>query len=243
MITLRLLLAHMIGDYTLQTGEIARLKAKGWKGLFLHFAIITIASGVLVAGRFPYWWAWTIVLGIIHLLIDQYRTFRLKNLSAELSLPYLIFDQTIHLSTIIVIARAGAGETPSDAWRLLASKPSADVIWIVLTILAIFLIWTTAVMELAVLRTFHKAFGISPPSSIVPLDRLFGAAERLIGAAILLTPHPIVYPIVFVPRLYWCLCCTPESVPPSVCGTRTLISALMAAGVGLLLLRMGIHLP
>jgi hypothetical protein len=242
MVTIRLLLAHMIGDYALQTGEIARLKAKGWQGLFVHFCIVTAASGLLVAGKFPYWWAWTLLLGIIHILVDQYRTFRLKDLRPVLSLPYLLFDQGLHLITIFAIAGIGAGESVQDVWLSLNGMPREDDLWCVLTIFAIILIWTTAVLEMSVLRTFHRPYRISPPVNIEPLDRLLGAGERLVGTALLLTPYPFLYPLAFIPRLYWGLRHSPERLPPSVYGTRAVISALVALGVGLLLRRMRIEI-
>lgn len=40
---LRLLLGHMVGDYILQTGSIARAKNESWQALLLHVSIVSAA--------------------------------------------------------------------------------------------------------------------------------------------------------------------------------------------------------
>ncbi|MCS7222798.1 MAG: DUF3307 domain-containing protein [Anaerolineae bacterium] len=236
MVTLRLILAHMIGDYVLQTGEIARNKAEGWRGLLLHVTIVTLVSGVLVMGMFPYWWAWVIVLGVLHLLIDQYRTFRVRNLKPQLYLPYLIFDQVVHLATILTVAYAGARETPADLWRVLRQPLDLTVSWPIPVIMAIFLIWTAAVLEMEAVRAFSQRCKIPPPHSILLPDRLFGAAERLVAVALLLSPLPAFYLIAFLPRLLWHLRYRSGQGNFWNCGVRTTVSMLAATGVGLFFL-------
>ncbi len=238
MITLRLLLAHMIADYALQTDWIARRKLQGWPGLLVHFAIVTVASGILIAGMIPYWWGWTLFLGTLHLLIDQYRTFHARDIKIEWSLPYLLFDQATHLLTISVIAQAAANETPRDVWRLLSRSPDITAVWPFFATLAIFLIWTTAVLELEAVRVLSRLRKTPPPTGILPLDRLFGASERLIAIALLLSPYPALSPAAFLPRLYWCLRYMPGSGSLVACEVRTLVSALATAGVGFALLHL-----
>jgi hypothetical protein len=233
MVTLRLILAHMLGDYALQTGGIVRYKAEGWPGLLLHITIVTLVSGALVMGMFPYWWAWVIVLGILHLLIDQYRTFRARNLRPSLSLLYLLFDQVVHIVTIFTIAYAGARETPADFWRALHQPLNPTVFWFLLLIMAIFLIWTTAVLEMEVVRAFSGRCKIPPPSGILLWDRLSGATERLVAVALLLSPLPALYLIAFLPRLFWRLRYDSEQGSFWNCGIRMTVSVLSATGVGL----------
>ncbi len=236
MVTLRLILAHMIGDYALQTGGIARYKAEGWPGLLLHVAIVTIASGALVAGMFPYWWAWAMVLGVLHLLIDQYRTFRARKLKPQLSLLYLLFDQTVHLVTIFTIARAGAHETPADVWRVLRQPSNIAAWWPISAIMTIFLIWTTAVLEMEVVRMLSQTCKIPPPNSILPLDRLFGASERLIAVALLLSPLQALYLAAFLPRFLWHLWHGHGQETLLSCEIRTAVSILSATSIGLFFL-------
>ncbi len=236
MVTLRLLLAHMLGDYTLQTGKIARYKAQGWWGLLLHVAIVTTASGLLVAGMFPYWWLWILVLGLLHLFIDQLRTFHVRNIKAELSLFYLLFDQTLHFLTIVFIAWAGAQESPLEVWRLLIYSSDLGKLWPILVILLIFLVWTVAVLEMEAVRTLSSVCKIPPPREVLPLDRLIGANERLLAVALLISPFPGVYPAVFLPRLLWSLRHQAKRESVFACSVRTVVSMLSATGVGLLLM-------
>lgn len=235
MITLKLLLAHMIADYALQTGRIAEEKAKGWKGLFRHLAIVVLASGFLTAGQFPYWAAWILLLGVLHLLIDQYRTFYIRDLSPARSLAYFVLDQTLHLVTLMVVALAGAGETPARVWAVLSQRPCVEGYWVMWGIWGIFLIWTAAVLEMEVLKAVSYRCQIQPPRRIDPLDRLFGASERLVATALYLARLGPLFPVAFLPRLYWAVRWPRPGVSRRAQLVTTLVSALCALAAAVVL--------
>jgi hypothetical protein len=93
-----------------------------------------------------------------------------------------------------------------------------------------------------VVRALSRPCKTLPPTGILPLDRLFGASERLIAVALLFSPYPALSLAAFLPRLFWCLRYMPKSdsfgLPATrlACEIRTLVSMLAAFGAGLLLL-------
>jgi hypothetical protein len=226
----------MIGDYALQTGKIAHDKARGWSGLLTHVAIVTGVSGILIAGMFPYWWAWMLVYGLLHLGVDQYRTFRARHIRPQFSLLYLFFDQAVHVATIFVIAYAVAGETPSDFWRILTHPSTTEARATVAAILLVFLVWTTAVLEMEAVRSISSVrTAPSLINGIFPIDRLFGATERLVAAMLMLSPYPAFYVVSFIPRMFWHIRYRQEREPLLHCEIRTLVSILAVTSVGFLI--------
>lgn len=97
------LLAHLIGDFVLQTDKIAQLKSKGLKGLSFHCAVIFVIQivfmslfgfkGVLAA----------IIVGIIHFLID-YLKLKLKHFVNKIQAIYFLLDQAVHFLIIYLVS-------------------------------------------------------------------------------------------------------------------------------------------
>ena len=78
-VMLRLLLAHMLGDFVTQPLMLVAMKRKGWRGIIIHSAIVTAFTAALAWGQFPHWWAWTLLLGLSHAFIEHFRTFYVKD--------------------------------------------------------------------------------------------------------------------------------------------------------------------
>ena len=97
-ILLRLLTAHLLGDFLLQPSSWVKSKEtkKIQSGsLYLHVLVITTLTYVLL-------WDWSrwyipLVIGLTHLLIDIWKCYR-KN-----TLTYFIADQALHISVIGVV--------------------------------------------------------------------------------------------------------------------------------------------
>lgn len=230
MITLRLLLAHMLGDYVLQTGRIAQQKTQSWSGLLWHVSIVTLTSIALTADILPFWGIWSLVLGGLHLAIDQVRAFRARSLPPKFSFVYFLLDQGAHIVTICGVAYIAARETPWEAWQQVQQPVTR---WLVLAILIIFLVWTTAVLEMEVVRSLNPRRQQPLPAQVLPLDRLFGAAERLTAVTLFLSPYPLLYISAFMPRMLWHLRYRLQPGPLLECEVRALVSVLSATTVGL----------
>ncbi|MDF1577312.1 MAG: DUF3307 domain-containing protein [Desulfurivibrionaceae bacterium] len=101
---LAIITAHLLGDFVLQTGWMVARKKK-FPVLFLHAAIVTLVSALLLGG-----WHWPILSAIffLHLTIDAIKV----NLTDD-SWPPFIIDQCAHFLTLaglaVLFADAAAG--------------------------------------------------------------------------------------------------------------------------------------
>lgn len=95
------LAGHWIGDYLLQTTNMATQKSSSIKWLALH--ILTYAVVLLVVGNFIFSWqvalGYAIFNGALHLITDFFTSKLAKKYHERPRIFYLIlgFDQLIHL--------------------------------------------------------------------------------------------------------------------------------------------------
>lgn len=97
------ILAHLIGDFVLQTNKVAKMKAESQKGLILHFCLITGAQ-MLILGIYygSLGLVAAIVIGLIHWLIDYVKIKHTSDFKYQSI--YFLLDQAMHIITIILIA-------------------------------------------------------------------------------------------------------------------------------------------
>ncbi len=96
------LLAHLTGDFVLQTNKIAKFKAEGIKGLLMHGIIICSVQVVFLAVFGPLGLAAGVVCGIIHFFID-YMKYSLRKYIEPIQFIYFLVDQAIHIAVIYII--------------------------------------------------------------------------------------------------------------------------------------------
>ena len=99
------LLAHLIGDFVLQSNRIALLKSKGIKGIGVHVAIVISIQCLILGGVFglrgllP-----AILVGLIHFVID-YVKFVVAKRMYKFQTAYFLFDQGLHVASIYFVSR------------------------------------------------------------------------------------------------------------------------------------------
>lgn len=99
LILLKLLLAHVVADFFLQTDKMCRMKNDGrkkWTALFLHCAIHA-ALAYLLVGRWENWII-PVVIFATHFLTDWLKTSVMKD-----GIRTFLADQAIHLAIIIAL--------------------------------------------------------------------------------------------------------------------------------------------
>ncbi|MFH1259832.1 MAG: DUF3307 domain-containing protein [Elusimicrobiota bacterium] len=110
----RLILAHLLADFTFQSNSIALWKRKNVWGGIIH-SLIFIVSGLALC--FPYlneiWisidglhfqgWFCLLLLGVFHFIEDEWRVYSIGRGSPD-NLLFFLFDQIIHLSFIFILA-------------------------------------------------------------------------------------------------------------------------------------------
>jgi hypothetical protein len=203
LVMLRLLLAHMLGDFVTQPLVLVAMKRKGWPGIIIHTAIVTAFTATLAWGRFPHWWAWTLFLGITHAFIEHFRTFYVKDGSRG-GLYHFLLDQAAHLGVIVFIAAVSVHWRPTELASLFDGTASAESQLVVYLIALIFLIWSVPILEAETVATLigcHDKVG-GNSVRIRSVDRLLGTFERLTAASLTLAGCLYLAPVSFLLRPY-----------------------------------------
>lgn len=96
-----ILIAHWVGDYLLQSRDMATRKHRSFKWLSLH--VLTYTGVLLVATQFVFSWqvslGYAVISGFLHLVTDFF-TSKLSHKYYEkphIFYPILGFDQLIHM--------------------------------------------------------------------------------------------------------------------------------------------------
>lgn len=95
-------LAHLLGDYPLQTDWLVSVK-RTWWGLSLHVGIHLLMLIVLSGRALPILWPYLLVLAVVHYAIDSFKNWLSRKHPHRVNGPY-IFDQFLHLLSMILVA-------------------------------------------------------------------------------------------------------------------------------------------
>lgn len=104
-IFLRLLLAHLIGDFLLQTDKVFKIKVKYKWGVLLHGGIVTIVSALFII---PYLHhlqviSFLILLSIVHILQDKAKIIFNEQIERN-NLWTFLLDQVSHVLVIFFVS-------------------------------------------------------------------------------------------------------------------------------------------
>jgi len=202
-VMLRLLLAHMLGDFVTQPLMLVAMKRKGWRGIIIHSAIVTAFTAALAWGQFPHWWAWTLLLGLSHAFIEHFRTFYVKDGSRG-GLYHFLLDQAAHLGVIVFIAAVSVNWRPVELASLFNGTASVESRLMVYLIALIFLVWSVPILEAETVDTLIGCNNNVGGKSVRvrPVDRLLGAIERSAAVSLVLAGCSYLAPVSFVLRIY-----------------------------------------
>jgi len=110
----RLLLSHLLADFTLQFDIVNRLKRSGIWGMLIHCLTHFVVS---VALTWPYlgdtwvslggvgingWWA-LLIMFIVHYVVDELRVYSMKSWYKDNTISFLV-DQVLHLYVLFMIS-------------------------------------------------------------------------------------------------------------------------------------------
>jgi hypothetical protein len=98
-----LLLAHLIGDYPLQSDWLVENK-RTWWGLTLHTAIHLAVTLLILGAVSAEAWPKVFVLILVHFLLDLAKTAMVDLWSKHIGLQYAV-DQVLHVVSIFLVAR------------------------------------------------------------------------------------------------------------------------------------------
>src|SRR4051812_43217922 len=111
----RLVLAHILGDFTLQFNAIAHWKRHSKWGMAVHVLTHPIVSGALTwpfLGRVwieTRWlhlpgWLCVLLIGFFHYLEDEWRVWSIQKTGAPDSTVFFFWDQAVHLAVILAFS-------------------------------------------------------------------------------------------------------------------------------------------
>lgn len=203
-VMLRLLLAHMLGDFVTQPLVLVSMKREGWRGIIIHSAIVTAFTAALAWGQLPHWWAWTLFLGFTHAFIEHFRTFYVKNGDRK-GLYYFLLDQAAHLGVIVFIAVVSVHWRPAELVSLFSGTASVESQLMVYMIALIFLVWSVPIFEAEMVATLigcNDDIVGGKSVRIRPGDRLLGALERSAAVSLVLAGCLYLSPVSLLLRIY-----------------------------------------
>lgn len=131
----RLLLAHLLADFTLQFDVVNRMKRKGALGMMIHclthFAVSAALTwqwlgdvwirvgGTGVTG----WWALAVMFAV-HYAVDELRVYSMKTWYKDNTISFLM-DQVLHVYVLFLISpvsvQGGAGGLLAERWTAIAA--------------------------------------------------------------------------------------------------------------------------
>jgi hypothetical protein len=111
----RLVLAHFIADFTLQSNKIASWKRESRWGMIVHILTHPIVS---IAFVWPYLnWTWVrtpwfslngwvcvILIALFHWLEDEWRVWSIQETGSPDSTGFFLWDQAVHLTIILAVS-------------------------------------------------------------------------------------------------------------------------------------------
>ncbi len=178
---LKLLLAHLIGDFCLQSDTSVRHKQKHLlrsKHLYWHIVIHAAALALILAFDYQYWIGFLIIIST-HFIIDWVKLL----LNKKLSNPLLFFiDQTLH---VMVIAAVAYSYTP---WKITLAYLYSDAILKLLICLILVSVATSVVIKI-IISQWNPDADKKKKNSLSSAGKYIGILERLFVFAFIATNH------------------------------------------------------
>lgn len=97
----RLLLAHLVGDFVLQTRWLV-LRKRTPAGLAIHLAIVGLVMLPAVWDRLAEWLPWLLLILVVHAVSDWAKIRLEPRLPLPPIIPFLI-DQVVHVLTLAIV--------------------------------------------------------------------------------------------------------------------------------------------
>jgi hypothetical protein len=196
----RLLLAHLIADFPLQTDSVfAVKKEKGW-GVFLHGTLFGLVA-ILLAKPFLKMeavWGGLFILWLFHIAIDKGKLILVGGGRKD-HLVYFLLDQALHIGSVILI---GLLLNRIPRISVMAMNLEANVPLIKLGIAYVISVWGSPLICFYIHKTVSSEkleFTTEQSSSW----RMLGYAERWMLTTIVAVGGRLflLSPLIFLPRV------------------------------------------
>lgn len=133
----RLVLGHLVGDFTLQTNYIAAWKRRSLAGMLVHCGIHPVIYSLLLwkymgqvwvqIGPIPLTgWSCVTVMFLAHFIEDQWRVWSVLKRNTADNTFFYIWDQVVHYAVLFALAPAIGGFT--GKYGILTYPPISGVL-------------------------------------------------------------------------------------------------------------------
>jgi hypothetical protein len=196
----RLMLAHVIADFPLQTDAVFSIKKNtGW-GVFLHGAIFTLTALLAAMNDLavPMVWVGLISLGLFHVAVDKGKLV-LAGGGRRDNLGYFLLDQALHVGAIGLMSFF-VSRLPNIARQ---EQDPAAIARLQIGIAYIVAIWVSPLLSYYLRSAFHHPSGDRYHTRQPALWRILGYMERGGLVALLAQDGRLLAlaPLLFLPRI------------------------------------------
>jgi len=114
------LIAHLAGDFFLQSGMAVQRKHRSFSGLAMHAALYLACVTAVSFFALPPGRAWPVALtlSLFHIFVDGMKSLVLRNHLERDGLALFLVDQAIHVATILVVVRLAVTAGPVEGTPL-----------------------------------------------------------------------------------------------------------------------------
>ena len=180
MLFIKLLLAHLLGDFIFQPDKWVlekRLKKQKSKYLYFHCIIHGILAWILVF-RIEFW-PYVLIIIASHYLIDL---IKLVSERKENARTWFFVDQLLHLLVLATVSWAFAGFEPFP----IISLP--DQLWLIL-LAAVSLTFPSSILIKMLISKWTPLMGIKEDDSLQSAGKYIGILERLLIVTFIASHH------------------------------------------------------
>ncbi|PKM92913.1 MAG: hypothetical protein CVU80_00830 [Elusimicrobia bacterium HGW-Elusimicrobia-4] len=114
----RLLLAHLLADFTFQTDRIAKWKREDISGIFFHVLIFLFFAVAINYQYLPQkdFAAALLILAATHIIEDRWRVYSINKYNLPDNILFFLLDQFVHILLIFVLAPANPVGAETTKW-------------------------------------------------------------------------------------------------------------------------------
>ena len=177
----KLLLAHIIGDFCFQPDQWVtskRLHKYRSAKLYAHLLIHALALSIVLGFNSFYWFGFLVII-ISHYLLDLAKLYLEKDQHA---IWYFLADQFLHILLLAIVAYH------YEPFTLSFASLFTDTVLLFITALAV-VVFVPAVMIRMLIAQWNPETRQLPEASLVKAGRFIGILERLFTFLFIITHH------------------------------------------------------
>lgn len=196
----RLLLAHLMADFPLQTGAVFAVKKKKRWGVLLHGTLFGLVAVLLVKPflRSGAVWGGLLILWLLHLIIDKAKLILIGRGRKD-HVVYFLLDQVVHIGLVGLISLALSHNSHVAS---VAAGRAADIRLLKLATAYVVSIWASPLLCFYIQAAFSPQKMGFQIYQLTPW-RMLGYVERGMLTAIVASGGKLffLFPLAFLPRM------------------------------------------